>query len=281
MKQDSSFFKALRLIGKLIPGEKLKTAVYLNLFYAPRKMLRSALTGFYRMDHVYEALREFSRLYQGKFSVLEFGVAGGYALVKKLYAVQYLGLEDRVMVHGFDTFQGLPAEDGAEDQALVKGDEWVEGYYRGDYEKLEAHCQAKFRSFELHRGLFEDTVTPRFLQTLEEFRPILVWIDCDYYSSTKTVLERIIPYLPTGCLFYFDDIYYNFSSRFTGEMRAVYEVNHGGFGPGLELVLDTQLSWDSNRIYRFINLNGRHQYQLRNPPKKDPVRGFKDGSPFP
>ena len=281
MKQDSGFFKALRLVGKLIPGQRLKTAVYLNLFYAPRKLLRSALTGFYRMDHVYEALREFPRSYEGKFSILEFGVAGGYALVKKLHAVQYLGLEDRVVVHGFDTFQGLPAEDGAEDQALVMGDEWVEGYYRGDYEKLQAHCAARYRSFALHKGLFEETVTQEFLDTLLEHRPILVWIDCDYYSSTKTVLERLIPYLPTGCLLYFDDIYYNFSSRFTGEMRAVHELNHGHFGEGLELVLDTQLSWDSNRIYRFINLNGKSQYQLRRPPQKDPVRHFRDGSPFP
>ena len=60
------------------------------------------------MDHIYDVLREFGRFYDGRFSILEFGVADGYSFTKKLYATQYLGMEDRVMVHGFDTFAGLP-----------------------------------------------------------------------------------------------------------------------------------------------------------------------------
>ena len=65
---------------------------------------------------------------------------------------------------------------------------------------------------------------------------MLVWIDCDYYTSSRTVMERLLPYLPTGCVIYFDEPEFNFSSRFTGEARLIHEINHGLLGDGIELV---------------------------------------------
>ena len=282
-EQSGGFFKALKVLGSVIPGDRLKTAVYLSLVATPRRFLRKSINGFYRMDHIYEVLKEARSLYEGKFSILEFGVADGYSFTKKLFATRYLKLEDRVMVHGFDTFEGLPEETGAADQALVPGEEWIKGQFRGRYAALSEHCRRKYRNFELHRGLFEDTITEDFLASLHEHLPILIWIDCDYYSSTKTVLERLLPFIPSGCVFYFDDIYQNYSSRFTGEMRAVHEMNQGLFGDGLELVPDPALTWDSNRVYRFLNVNAKLQYQLRPDvlPTADPVRRRRNDSPLP
>ena len=68
-------------------------------------------------------------------------------------------------------------------------------------------------------------------------------------------MERLIPYLPTGCVVYFDEFEFNFGSRFTGEARLVHEINTGQFGDGIELVLDRELSMDLSRCYRFININ--------------------------
>lgn len=276
-----AFRKVLGALGRCLPGEGLKTAVYLNCIAAPRKALRQAVTGFYRMDHIYDVLREFGRDYDGRFSILEFGVADGYSFTKKLFATEYLGMADRVVVHGFDTFTGLPEWEGSADQALVGGREWVPGTYVGRYDALANYCQQKYSNFALHKGLFEDTLTDEVLRSLQEFKPILIWIDCDYYSSTKQVLDRLIPYIPTGCVVYFDDIYYNFGSRFTGEMRAVAEVNRGDFGDGIELVPDPALSWDSNRVYRFINVNAKVKHHLKRRPAGDPVRYRRDDSPFP
>ena len=101
--------------------------------------------------------------------------------------------------------------------------------------------------------MFDATLTPEFLATLLVDKPILVWIDCDYYTSARVVLERLIPYLPSGCVIYFDEYEFNFGSRFTGEARLVHEINRGEFGDGIELVLDRALSWDLRRCYRFIN----------------------------
>ena len=212
------------------------------------------------MDHIYEVLKEFKKHYKGKFSILEFGVADGYSFTKKLYAVRYLKMEERVIVHGFDTFEGLPDWTSSADCALVAGSEWIKGHYYGRYDDLLNYCQGKYRNFKLHKGLFEKTITDEFLDSLLEQPPILVWIDCDYYLSTKVVFERIIPYIPTGCVIYFDDISFNFGSRFCGEMKAVWEINQGRFCEGIELVLDPALSWDSNRVYRFINVNKEKKY---------------------
>ena len=282
MKEEGGIFTSiLKVIGNLIPGPYLKTVVYLTCIAAPRKFLRKSVGAFYRMDHIYDVIKEFKKHYKGKFSILEFGVADGYSFTKKLHAVRYLNTEDRIMVHGFDTFEGLPDVTSSAEHALVHGAEWTKGHYRGRYEDLLEYCRGKYKNFRLHKGLFEETITDDFLQTLTKQPPILIWIDCDYYSSTKVVFERLIPYIPTGCVIYFDDIYFNFSSRFTGEMRAVWEINQGKFGEGIELVLDPALSLDSNRVYRFINVNQESSFELVASVKEDPVRLRRDDSPFP
>jgi hypothetical protein len=276
-----AFKRVLKVVGSLLPGERLKAATYLNCIAAPRKFVRKSIGGFYRMDHIYDVCREFGRLYEGKFSILEFGVADGYSFTKKLYATRYLEMEDQVIVHGFDTFEGLPENRDRADRALVEGEEWIEGQYHGRYEDLFSYCASRYSNFRLHKGLFQDTLTDGLLAEFEEHLPILIWIDCDYYSSTRQVFERLTPYIPSGCVIYFDDINHNFGSRFTGEMRAVWEINRGAFGDRVELVPDYELSCDTNRVYRFVNLEARVQHRRRPRPAADPVRYRRDDSPFP
>lgn len=280
-KREGIFFKILKGIGNMIPGTHLKTFVYLNGIAAVRKLLYKSIGNFYRMDHIYDVIKEFKKNYKGSFSILEFGVADGYSFTKKLNAIRFLKMEDRIILHGFDTFEGLPDITESSDHALVKGAEWIKGTYHGRYENLLKYCNAKYKNFKLHKGLFENTITYEFLETLLKQPPILIWIDCDYYSSTKVVFDKIIPYIPTGCVIYFDDIYFNFSSRLTGEMKVVWEINHGKFKEGIELVLDPELSWNSNRVYRFINLTQKTNYELKNHAKADTVRRRRDDSPFP
>jgi hypothetical protein len=252
----SPLLKILRALSAVLPGDYLKTAVYLNLIARPRRMLRLALGTFYRVDHVYEVLREARSSYRGNFSILEFGTSDGYAFTKMLYATRYMGMEDRVVVHTFDSFEGMPPAVDARDLDLVGNDNWVPGQFRGRYEDLLAYCSAKYKSFRIHKGYFEESLTPEFLGTLRATPPILIWIDCDYYTSAKTVWERLLPHLPNGCVVYFDEYdNLNFGSRFTGEARLVYEVNHGKFGENIELVPDRKLGLDSERIYRFVRFD--------------------------
>ncbi len=257
----SPLLKVLRGLSRVIPGDYLRTAIYLGLIERPRRTLRLSLNTFYRMDHVYAVLREFRNNYRGSASILEFGTSDGYAFTKMLYATRYLALEDRVTVHTFDSFEGMPPAVDAKDLDLVGGDSWAPGEFRGRYEHLQNYCEAKYRNFAIHKGFFDRSITKDFLDTLQANPPILVWIDCDYYSSSKIVMERLMPHLPNGCVVYFDEFdNLNYGSRFTGEARLVHEINHGQFGEDVELILDRKLGLDSDRIYRFMRFGSELRY---------------------
>ena len=279
----SPFAKALRRLGWFLPGDWLKTFVFLHFIAAPRRALRKFAGSFYRMEQIYEVLREFKGAYKGPFSILEFGTANGYSFAKMLYATRYLGMEDTVTVHAFDSFEGLRQSTDKEDKGLIAND-WAEGQYRGNYEILKEHCEKRgHRNFRIHKGYFEDTLTGAVVDEFKVSKPILLWVDCDYYSSTRTVFERMLPVLPTGCVFYFDDFDFNFGSKFTGEARLVHEVNQGLFGGNIELIPDRNLSLDSNRVYRLIRFEDNAvQYERSESIEwQGRPRPISNGSPLP
>ncbi len=248
----NAFMKFLRIVSYLLPGDFLKTFFYLNFIKKPRKILRKYIFSFYRMEQIYDILGEFSNRYKGPFSILEFGTANGYSTSKMLYATRYLKMEDRVTIHAFDSFEGLRESTDKEDIGLISND-WEQGQYHGNFQIMKQYIDGKgYTNYKIHKGYFEDTLTDAVVKQFEEQKPILIWVDCDYYSSTITVFKSLLPILPTGCVFYFDDFDFNFGSRFTGEARLVHEVNKGKFGDNIELLLDAELTLDSRRVYRFI-----------------------------
>lgn len=284
MTDQPPFITILRYISKLFPGNFIKTFIYLNLIDKPRKLLRLSLNSFYRMDHIYSVLKEFNKTYKGDFSILEFGVADGNAFTKKLYATKYLNLEHRIIVHGFDTFEGMPATDDKRDQDLIANNGWLEGQFKGEYKTLDSYCKERYENHKLHKGFFSETLNNKFLESLKTNLPILIWLDADYYTSTKSVFDSLIPYIPNGCVIYFDEPEFNFGSRFTGEARVIHEINSGKFGEGVELVLDTMLSLNSKRVYRFINSNAKSSYERKEPEHiliPNMVKHRTNDSPFP
>ena len=281
-RDKSRFITGLRFLGHLLPGDWLKTCFYLSFIHKPRRFFRELLFSFYRMELPYAVLGELKKTYAGRASILEFGVADGYSFTKILYATRFLKLSDRVKVHGFDTFKGMPAPQGPADEDVVSGDGWVESQFRGDYEALRNHCEGKYPNSVLHRGLFSETLTEAFLEQLQEYPPVLIWIDCDFYSSTKSVFERLIPHIPSGCVIYFDEYEFNFGSRYTGEARIVHEINRGDWGEGIELVRDRALSLNTERVYRFINMKCSKVFQRLCPLNlESELRRRSNGSLFP
>ncbi len=279
----STLTKGMRLSSYLLPGDWLKTFFFLNCISAPRKLLRKFAGSFYRMEQLYDVLRDFNAKYKGPFSILEFGTANGYSFAKMLYATRYLGLENEVTVHAFDSFEGLRAPDGKAEISLG-GFEWAQGQFKGNYEILHDYCEKKcYANYKIHKGYFEDSLTPDVIAEIAQQKPILVWVDCDYYSSSKTVFERLLPVLPSGCVFYFDDFEFNFGSRFTGEAKLVHEINHGKFGDEIELVPDRQLSLDSDCTYRFIRFSESGPAYEKKPHRKWEgwPRPIANGSPLP
>ena len=112
--------------------------------------------------------------------LLEFGVWQG------MWINRIAALTDR-HVYGFDSFEGLPEPWSFRDQ----------GYFA-----LEALPEVK-ANVTLVKGRFHETL-PTFLQAHPE-HVAFVHMDCDLYSSTKTVLDLIKDRLGPGTTIVLDD----------------------------------------------------------------------------
>ncbi|MCB4809755.1 tetratricopeptide repeat protein [Methylovorus menthalis] len=113
--------------------------------------------------------------------VLEFGVRHGNS-IRQL--VQLVGQE----AHGFDSFQGLPEDWHAES--------------RGSYSTKGVIPKVP-PLVKLHAGWFDETL-PAFIE--KHVGPArLINIDCDIYSSTKTVLDTLAERIVPGTVLIFDE----------------------------------------------------------------------------
>jgi hypothetical protein len=117
---------------------------------------------------------------------LEFGVAGGVTIN---HIAQQI---DPKVVYGFDTFQGLPESDG------ISGSPWFKGAF------AQSKIPAVRDNVSLVVGLFEDTL-PTFKNNITT--TAFLHVDCDLYSSTKTVFDNIGHTLQEGSIVVFDEFH--------------------------------------------------------------------------
>ena len=128
----------------------------------------------------------------------EFGVFHGRSL--RQIAAQSAG-----PVHGFDSFEGLPAD-------------WTPNDPRGSY-STGGQLPDVPANVVLHRGWFAETL-PRF--AAGEGAPLrFAHVDCDLYASTRTVLDALGDRLVPGTVLVFDDY---LAAADDGEARAFAET---------------------------------------------------------
>jgi predicted O-methyltransferase YrrM len=132
--------------------------------------------------------------------VLEFGVEKGLS-------INVLARATPRMVHGFDSFQGLP-------EAWAGTKEGAGAFDRGGKPpKVPANVR-------LHVGWFDATL-PAFLA--ESAEPVaLLHVDCDIYASTRVVFEHLAPRIGAGTVIVFDE-YFNYPGWQQHEFRAFRE----------------------------------------------------------
>jgi len=94
-------------------------------------------------------------------------------------------------IHGFDSFEGLPG-----DWSFVLAGAF--GDVAGTLPDLPANVR-------LHKGLFDDTL-PTWSRKHTETPVSLLRIDCDIYSSTKTIFDALGPMLGPGSWIVFDEL---------------------------------------------------------------------------
>ena len=72
-------------------------------------------------------------------------------------------------------------------------------------------------------GGYHKVLTKELQRKLPLKKASVIYIDCDLYESTVSVLNFIIPYITTGTIIAFDDWYSFKNDPNKGEQRAFYE----------------------------------------------------------
>jgi O-methyltransferase len=125
----------------------------------------------------------------------------------------------------FDSFSGLPPSSGPDDDHPL----WRPGVFAMDEESFHRVCDAN--------GIPRDayTAVPGYYEeSLGAAAPsdapndiALAYIDCDMYSSARSVLEYLRPRLKHGMILAFDDYFCFSSERVAGEKLAFEELVAG------------------------------------------------------
>jgi Methyltransferase domain len=134
--------------------------------------------------HPHDTLRFALGQIKGPGMALEFGVATGSTLKIVVDAVA----GDRT-VAGFDSFAGLP-------------EAWRTGFPVGEFAQTEIPT---VEGAEIVVGLFEDEL-PGFLARNDE-QVAFLHVDCDLYSSTKTVFDLVGDRLAPDAILLFDEFF--------------------------------------------------------------------------
>lgn len=145
-------------------------------------------------DILYHALGQVTKT--GLF--LEFGVASGKSIRK-------IAKRAPDKVHGFDSFEGLPEAWGS--NPIGKFDQ------KGQLPEAPSNV-------ELHAGWFNETLPPFLAANTSDIA--FLHIDCDLYSSTKTVFETCRDRIQPGTVILFDE-YFNYPHWTEHEHKAFVE----------------------------------------------------------
>lgn len=180
-----------------------------QLYDISRERQRIALnsTARYTVRHMLHAEVHADRLQLLRFALerttppglyLEFGVASGSTVNLIASAIPN-------PVYGFDSFAGLP-------------EAWPGYLPKGAFRQERPPVVRE--NVQLVVGSFSETLPP-FLEQHPD-RVAFMHVDCDLYSSTKTVFEHIGPRMTSGTVVVLDE-YFNYPGWEEGEYKAFRE----------------------------------------------------------
>ncbi|MCC6532784.1 MAG: class I SAM-dependent methyltransferase [Burkholderiales bacterium] len=132
--------------------------------------------------------------------VMEFGVYRGESL-------QLIARRCEHAVHGFDSFEGLP-------------EDWTYYQKKGRFSLVSEPPVFDDTRIHLHKGWFDQTL-PQFLARHAE-PARFIHVDCDLYSSARSILEHLAARIVPGTVIVFDE-YLNYPGWRQHEFRAFQE----------------------------------------------------------
>jgi O-methyltransferase len=167
---------------------------------------------------------------------LEFGVLNGEGMIDAYR--QFRGLISHF--YGFDSFEGLP-ELSTDDQ---KAENLTPAFYKGNFASMQfeyvqrailSSCRMAPDELTLIKGFYNESL-PAFPREslVSQGIPLVIYIDCDLYSSARDVLQFINDLVVTGTWILFDDYWCYRGSPYEGEQKAIREWMDGNERIGLQ-----------------------------------------------
>lgn len=150
-------------------------------------------------------------------SYLEFGVSRGTSMACMYHALRKAGLSG-VILFGFDSFEGMPAE------AAEQG--WAPGRFASTMAVTERYLSDRgvdMGGVRLVKGWFSDTLTDEAAAELGIEKASLIMVDCDIYSASKEALTFCAPLIKDKAVVFFDDWGSRFKKGAIGQNEAFSE----------------------------------------------------------
>lgn len=133
---------------------------------------------------------------------LEFGVFSGKSINHIASNVN-----PKKIIYGFDSFNGLP-------------EFWRDGFEEGAF-NLKGRLPSVKDNVKLIEGWFDQSL-PVFLKNQPAHTVGFLHIDCDLYSSTKTIFDNLSSLIKPNTVIVFDE-YFNYPGWENGEFLAFQE----------------------------------------------------------
>jgi O-methyltransferase len=169
------------------------------------------------LDQAFTLAQKYKTVSKGDY--YEFGIFKGASLLHAHDIGANNGYPMRF--YGFDSFAGLPPVSGIDKEGP---------FYKGQYAFSKEAVLENYRkhssdisSITLIEGYFENSLKKSLIAKYKMKKIAIAYIDCDLYSSTKTVLEFIKELLMKDSLLVFDDWNSFSTTEIKGEQLAFFE----------------------------------------------------------
>lgn len=206
-------------------ADQLARVGILQRLYGAGRRLANA---FYRADIRHSEVEHRREFMRRAFHALAFnGISGDYVEFGSHGGTTFALAHDEIRRRGkprfmwaFDSFAGLPEQQGEIDYHPG----WKKGKMATSLDVFVDRCRRNGISATDYRtvaGFYDETLAGKAADDPDLPSDIaLAYVDCDLYSSTRTVLEFLKPRLKHGLIIAFDD-YFCFSDRtISGERKA-------------------------------------------------------------
>lgn len=190
------------LLGQKTDSYDILTIANLHAAFESAKYFNKKMSRIKNFNSSLELLTHAMNIRKIDGNILEFGVASGRT-------INHISTLTKQVVYGFDVFSGLP-------------ETWRTGFEKGSFGRT--NLPETNKNVELIVGLFADTLDG-FLSN--HHAPIsLIHIDCDLYTATKTIFQKLNPLITSGTVIVFDE-YLNYPGWQHHEFKAFQEfVNY-------------------------------------------------------